>query len=59
VSTNASSSLTAAVNTAEEAMDTIKTWKAAVDAIKWVMDAVSPIVEVLRTSIWIAYSSLS
>jgi hypothetical protein len=42
--------LTAAVNTAEEAMDTIKTWKAAVDAIKWVMDTVGPIAEVLRTS---------
>jgi hypothetical protein len=35
---------------AEEAMDTVKTWKNAVDIIKRVMDTVSPVLEVCPIS---------
>jgi hypothetical protein len=44
------SPLSSTLDRAEEAMDTIKTWKSAVAIIKQVMDHVSPIVEVCLAS---------
>jgi hypothetical protein len=37
---------------AEEAMDTVKTWKSAVETIKQVMDIVTPIVKVWPASLF-------
>jgi hypothetical protein len=39
-----------ALDRAEEALDTVKTWKATVSTIKRVMDTVSPILKVCTTS---------
>jgi hypothetical protein len=47
-----------ALDSAEEAMDAVKTWKSAVRVIKQLMDHVGPIVTVCLTSLF-AYRSLS
>jgi hypothetical protein len=44
------SQMSVTLDRAEEAMDTMKSWKTAVSVIKQVMDHVSPIVEVRITS---------
>ena len=41
---------------AEEDTDMVKTWKSAVNNIKWVMDTVNPIVKVGPLSIFLYYS---
>jgi hypothetical protein len=42
--------LSRALDSAEEAMDTMKTWKVAIDVVKQVMDHVGPIIKVCLRS---------
>jgi hypothetical protein len=50
--------LSRALDSAEEAMDTMKTWKVAIDVVKQVMDHVGPIIKVCLRLLF-ADSSLS